>query len=118
VLNVAPVLLKRPERVASLLFLYFLVLLVFALIERELRRKMAENNIGSLPLYPEARYCKDPTTEVVFQSLDGQRRHRLLDQEGEVLKTYYDKLSPVANRVLVLLGVDTRAYGCERSPRG
>jgi transposase len=36
VLSVAPVFLKKPERVAALLFVYFLAVLIFALIEREI----------------------------------------------------------------------------------
>jgi transposase len=109
-LDVAPVNLKSPERVAALLFLYFLALLVFALIERELREEMRRNKIASLPLYPEKRYCVAPTTEVILDSVAGRRRHRLIDGDGCVINVFHDPLSPVAKQVLELLGVDIRAY--------
>src|SRR5262245_4149697 len=41
VFGVAPVWVKSPRRVASLLWLYFVVELVQALVEREMRRQMA-----------------------------------------------------------------------------
>ncbi len=43
VLSVAPIYLKKPERVAGLLFVYFLAVLVLALIEREARMAMKES---------------------------------------------------------------------------
>jgi len=51
----APVWLKNVGRIEALLFLYFVALLVHALLERELRLGMARENIESLPLYPEER---------------------------------------------------------------
>jgi hypothetical protein len=53
VFEIAPVLLKNEGRVEALFFVYFLVLLVQALIERELRRAMQRQGVESLPLYPE-----------------------------------------------------------------
>lgn len=111
VLDVAPVNLKTPERVAALLFLYFLSLLIFALIERELRRSMRQQSIASLPLYPEKRYCAAPTTEVILDAFAGHRRHRLLDANRRELKVFYDELPPVAKQVLQLLRVDAAPYG-------
>jgi hypothetical protein len=42
-------------RIEALFTLYFLALLVQALIERELRLAMARQKIEELPLYPEQR---------------------------------------------------------------
>lgn len=50
--KIAPVLLKDEERIEALFTLYAIALLVQALIERELRRAMAHDHIGELPLYP------------------------------------------------------------------
>lgn len=110
VLDVAPVFLKKPERVAALLFVYFLAMLVMALIERELRLRMKDARIDSLPLYPESRLCKAPTTEVMFRAFEGIRRHQLIDRDGQVLRTFHDPLSPVAREVLALLSVDPTPY--------
>ncbi len=102
--------LKKPGRVAALLLVYFLALLVYALIERELRRKMQEEGIRSLPLYPETRAATRPTADLALAALLGWRRHRLLDQAGTLLRTFHDPLPPVMVTVLRLLGVDQTPY--------
>jgi len=53
--EIAPVFLKDEGRIEALFTLYFLALLVQALIERELRLAMARASIDELPLYPEQR---------------------------------------------------------------
>jgi len=111
VYHVMPILLKSPTRVAGLLFVYFLALLLWALIEREIRRRMDQEGIEHLPLYPEMRKCEAPTTDGIFQTLQGLRRHRLLDKDGNVLRTFFDPLSPVAAQALKLLGVSLQHYG-------
>src|SRR5262245_59707279 len=50
VFGVAPVWLKSPRRVASLLWLYFVVELVQALVEREVRRQMRARDVRRLNL--------------------------------------------------------------------
>ena len=110
VLAVAPVFLKKPERVAALLFLYFLAILVFALIEREVRRAMARDGIEAIPLYPEGRPCQAPTCDGILQAFEGIRRTDLLDSAGAIVKAFCDPLSPVANKLLHLLHVSRKAY--------
>jgi transposase len=110
VLEVAPVYLKKPERVASLLLLYFVALLLYALVEREVRQHMKEANLKALDLYPEGRPSRQPTADLLMASVIGLRRHRLLDQAGLLLRTFHDPISPVALQVLDLLGVDTAYY--------
>ena len=111
VFGVAPVWLKSPRRVASLLWLYFVVELVQALVEREVRRQMRARGLRRLHLYPEGRASTAPTAALVFGALEGQRRHRLLDGNGAVLRTYHDALPEAAGQVLELLGVDRAAHG-------
>jgi len=111
VFGVAPVWLKSPRRIASLLWLYFVVELVQALIEREVRRQMRASDLRRLHLYPEGRASTAPTAALVFGVLEGQRRHRLLDGRGQVLRTFHDTLPAVAAQVLELLAVDGAAYG-------
>jgi transposase len=109
--DVAPVWLKSPRRVASLLWLYFVVELVQALIEREVRRQMQARGVRRLRLYPEGRASEAPTAALVFGTLDGRRRHRLIDGQGQVLRTFHDELPEAAKQALELLGVDRAAYG-------
>jgi transposase len=111
VLAVAPVFLKRPERVASLLCVYFLALLVYALLEREIRRRMKEKHIASLPLYPEDRLCAAPTADLVLAAFAGLRRHHLLDADGQLLRVFHDPLPSVCQSVLELLAIDPAIYG-------
>ncbi len=111
VLDVAPVFLKRPARVASLLLVYFISLLVYALIEREVRRQMKRREISSLQLYPEERPCRRPTADLVLSLFAEHRRHRLIDADGHVHRTYYDPLPTEALTLLDLLGVDPTPYG-------
>jgi transposase len=111
VLSVAPIYLKNPKRVAALLFLYFLAVLVFALIERDARLRMKARGIESIPLYPEGRPCKAPTTDGILSAFLGLRRTRLIEPGGAVVRTFYDPLPPVVAQLLKLLRVDGRAYG-------
>src|SRR5208282_2229855 len=100
VFGVAPVWLKKPERVASLLWLYFVVELVQALVEREVRRQMRARGVRRLNLYPENRASESPTAGLVFSTLEGHRRHRLFATGGELLRTFYDPLPAAAQQVL------------------
>jgi transposase len=111
VFAVTPVWLKNPSRVASLLWLYYVVELVQALIEREVRRRMQKEEISSLALYPEGRPCEAPTAQVVLNILEGHRRHRLLDERGQELRRFHDELPEAAQGLLDLLEVDTTPYG-------
>ncbi len=111
VFGVAPVWLKSPRRVASLLWLYFVVELVQALVEREVRQQMRARGVRRLNLYPEGRGSAAPTAGLVFGVLEGHRRHRLFGASGESLRTFYDELPEAAAQVLELLGVDGAAYG-------
>jgi hypothetical protein len=84
---------------------------VQALLEREVRRRMAQQGLKSLALYPEGRGSAAPTAELVLNVLEGHRRHRLLDEQGQELRRFHDALSVAAQEVLELLEVDTSPYG-------
>ena len=72
---VAPVYLKNVARVQGLLAVYFLVLLIQTLLERELRMALRKTGEESLPLYPESRPCRRPTTRRVLDAFDAIQRH-------------------------------------------
>jgi hypothetical protein len=111
VFGVTPMWLKGVARVESLLWLYYAVELVQALLEREVRRRMRQAGEASLALYPEGRDSVRPTAELVLGVLEGHRRHRLLDERGGELRRFHDPLPAVAEQVLALLGADPAAYG-------
>ena len=108
---VMPMWLKNVGRIESMLWLYYVVELVQALVEREVRLRMEEEEIDSLALYPERRHTATPTAAVVFNALEGHRRHRLLDEQGQELRRFHDPLGDAAQEVLELLGVDLVPYG-------
>ena len=54
-----------------------------------------------------------PTAEVVINALEGHRRHRLLDGQGQELRRFHDGLSAAAQEAVDLLGVDRSAYGLD-----
>lgn len=83
--EIAPVFIKNEARIEALFTLYFLALLAQALIERELRRAMAAAGIEQLPLYPEARACKRPTTEHILR-LFSLAETILVLGDGEVVR--------------------------------
>jgi len=114
---VAPVYLKNVARIQGLLAVYFLVLLVQTLLERELRRAMAQNNVPALPIYPEGRACTRPTTQKIIELFEPIQRHVVLretdsgsdqDQEPLILIT---TLTPVQRKIVQLLGLKTTDYG-------
>ncbi len=67
VFELAPICLKNEARIEAFFFVYFLALLVQALVERELRQGMQRAGVTELPLYPEERTCHRPTAEQVFR---------------------------------------------------
>jgi transposase len=107
--EIAPVFLKNPGRIEALFTLYFLALLVQALIERELRLAMKRERIKELPIYPEQRFCKRPTTEQILRLFSVAERHTLLRQAKE-LQSFSPQLTDIQRQTLDLLGVPAAAF--------
>jgi transposase len=107
--EVAPVYLKEVSRIQALLCMYFFVLLVEALLERELRRAMARAGLKSLPLYPEGRKCHRPTMRRLIEVFDNLQRHTLGvgSEPPVVLRT---ELSELQGTILDLLGIPRSVY--------
>ncbi|MBE7521042.1 MAG: hypothetical protein HS109_01525 [Burkholderiales bacterium] len=74
--------------------------------------------IAELPLYPEQRQCRRPTTEQVLRLFSLAQRHRLLRDgrpSGETFDADLTDLPPApaplrAASILALLGVPAHAY--------
>jgi len=105
---VAPVYLKKPERVVGLLHVYFLALTVGALLEREIRRRMEEEGIEALPIYPEERECQAPTSPRIFELFAQVDWFRHV--AGEASAVFPVTLSGLQEQVLKLLGVPRASY--------
>lgn len=113
---VAPVYLKNVARIQGLLAVYFLVLLVQTLLERELRRAMARSNVPSLPLYPEGRACIRPTTQKIIELFEPIQRHVVLGASGsasdpEEPLVLITTLTPLQRKIVQLLGLKPADYG-------
>lgn len=109
VLNVAPVFLKKNDRIEALMFIYFIAQTVASLLERDLRRSMVQHGIETLPLLPEGRPTRTPTASQVLDRFEHRCRHRLFDK-GRPVKTFAEPLSPDQAAVLRLLDISTDAF--------
>ena len=119
--EVAPVYLKSVTRIQGLLAVYFLVLLVQTLLERELRRAMAKAEVPSLPLYPEDRPCTRPTTHRIVEVFEMVQRHavvHIVDGEAtsdncdlEAAQCMVTELTPLQRKIIRLLGLAPDTYG-------
>lgn len=107
--EIAPVFLKNPQRIEALFTLYFLALLIQALIERELRQAMQRERLKELPIYPEQRACKRPTTEQILRLFSLAERHTLL-RSGRIAQVFPPELTDLQRQVLALLGVPEDAF--------
>ena len=107
--EIAPVLLKNEGRIEALFFLYFIALLIQALIERELRRAMQREQIENLPLYPEDRACSRPTIVQILRLLAPLERHSLF-KDGQLVQAFPAQLSDLQRQVIRLLRIPKTAY--------
>jgi len=107
--EIAPVLLKNEGRIEALFFLYFLALLVSALLERELRLAMKRADIPDLPIYPEERTSEKPTADQMFRLFSHVQRH-ILFCDGVAVRAFPPELTEIQLQVLSLLGVPTTAF--------
>jgi transposase len=107
--EIAPVFLKNPGRIEALFTLYFLALLVQALIERELRLAMKREKIKELPIYPEQRLCKRPTTEQILR-LFSLAEHHILFRNDKTVQSFPPQLTDIQLQTLDLLGVPAKSF--------
>ena len=95
-------------RIEALLYVYFLAMLVQALLEREVRSEMKSQGIDALPLYPESRDCRRPTARRIFDVFENVQRHEL--READATTTMVTELSPIQKQVAKLLRVPRASY--------
>jgi transposase len=110
VFNLRPVLLQNHMRIEALLIVYFLVLLVESLIERETRNRMDELGVKHLPIYAEDKKSKSPTAGCIFQLFERLQRFRILDKDGNVVERFYGELNEGQLAVLKLHDITAESY--------
>lgn len=109
VFEIAPVFLENEGRIEAMFFLYFIALLVQALIERELRRAMKREEIDTMPIYPEERPSGRPTAEQVFRLFSLVMRTELRCHD-QALRSFDPLLTELQADILRLLNVPPTAF--------
>jgi len=109
VYEVTPIHLKKGVRIEGLLFIYFVALLVQALIEREVRGAMKREKIAKLPIYPEGRGSKAPTTPRILEMFARLTVHRLYDGDT-LVKRFTIEPDELQQELLRLADVPQEAY--------
>lgn len=110
VYEVMPMLFKNVERIEAFLFVYFIVMLLQALVERQIRMSMKKQGLRTLPMYPEGRECHAPTTDRVVSIFADVQEHCLFDK-GNRIKTFETPLNELQMALLSLAGVPYSSYG-------
>jgi len=106
--EIAPVFLKKPQRVIAYLHMNVMALMVATLIERKLRMAMKQNSIKSIPIYPEAKPCKYPTTFDLVRLFKGVERYEV--EKGDEIFVFPAKLTSLQKQILELLEVPISLY--------
>jgi transposase len=100
----APLLFKKIRRVEANMFLFFMALLIQALLERELRKKLAERGAPPLKLYPEDRDAPHPTTSQLFKTFERLSTYAIIE-DGRLCEEHHDQLNETHRQVLSLLDI-------------
>jgi transposase len=106
--EIAPVYLKKAERVVALLHVHVLALMISALIEREIRQAMRKKKIESLPIYPEGRACKSPTMFDIVRIFRDVERFEV-EQNGSTT-IFPAQLTKAQTQILSLLNVPASLF--------
>jgi transposase len=107
-LEIAPVYLKKPRRVAGLIHAHFLALTVGSLIERELRNAMEKENIQALALLPERRFTKTPTCPTIMDAFSQVTWQEF--QRGEERVVFPVELNVLQKKLLSMFKIPMEIY--------
>jgi transposase len=100
-LAVAPMFLKKPERMAGLLYILVWALMVSALLERGVRRSL--NGKPMYGLYPENRPSPSPTCRAIFECFENLAIV-IMKHRGEIHRRLAD-LTLTQREIVNLLGI-------------
>ena len=86
-----------------------MALILQAVIEREVRLKMKNEDIDAIPIYPEHRRASHPTTTKIFDRFYDTSIYKLVEG-NRTIKMFKDDLSAVQTQVLGLMGMTEESY--------
>ena len=107
--DLTPVWLKNVTRIESLMFLYFVSLLVHALMERDLRNAMKKDGLTRIPIYPEERLCPAPTADRIIEIFSRLQRNEIHGPSGEN-QIIYPSLDSNQKLILGYLNISNEIY--------
>jgi transposase len=107
--NAAPLLFKNIKRVEANMFLFFVALIVQALIEREVRKKMTQEGRKALHIYPEERAAAHPTTNKMLERFEPLSTYSLIEDE-QVVEEFKDDLTETQKLLLSYLNISEEEY--------
>ena len=109
VYSVMPVLFKRIERIEAFLFIFFIAMLIEALIERSVRLSMRNMKIESIPIYHERKECESPTADRLLSIFSNVQFHMLLNH-GKADEVFHPEFSGIQRKTLRMMGIDPERY--------
>ena len=114
---VTPLFLKTPQRIAALVFLVMVGALIAGLIERQVRRALAELQQPLKGLMPEGRDSLRPTVTRLFKAFADYSLVQVKEACGRVVESRFARLNPVQAHILELLGLPQPAALCAQPVR-
>ncbi len=102
--RVGPMFLKKPQRIVSLIFLIMVGSLVAGLIERQVRRVLAERQEPIRGLMPEGRDNLKPTVPRILKAFAHYSIVLVRRTDGSLLDSQFAKLNAVQQQILNVLG--------------
>lgn len=109
VYSIMPVLFKRIDRIEAFLFMFFIAILIEALIERSVRLSMETMKIGSIPIYYERKKCESPTADRLLSMFSNVQFHWLISH-GKLTGAFQPELSGIQKKLLKLMEIDPERY--------
>lgn len=114
VVQAVPVFLKLPHRIEAMLFLYFLALMIIALIERQIHQSMQQEQMEALPILPQKMKTPKPTWNNIryfFRSVFFFAQ----DNNDQAVATLTKGLTKLHKTILRLLKVPLNLYQINHS---
>jgi transposase len=102
---VTPLFLKTPQRIAALVLLIMVGALIAGLIERQVRRALAERQQPITGLMPEGRDTLHPTVARLFKAFTDYSLVQVKDVRGRVVAARFARLNPVQAQILKMIGL-------------
>ena len=102
---VTPLFLKTPRRIAALVFLIMVGALIAGLIERQVRRALAERQQPITGLMPEGRDTLHPTVARLFKAFTDYSLVQVKDARGRVVEARFARLTPAQAQILQMIGL-------------